>query len=192
MKNNDTNIEDIQENENVSEDTYKEESNEAISDTDTLTKRVPIEESHEVAEDYVPPRHFFNMNMQRIGEITSNLALFLACIIPFGLLGIIILPMAMIMNLFIAIMIVVFTLGLIFLHCSFGDLLIVTKAVAEGNWSEIIFSLMYYSSWAMMVMSVISTLAFLCNKRNRSVGRIVGNVFIFLFGLVVIVLSFMS
>ena len=192
MKNNDTNIEDIQENENVSEDTYKEESNEAISDTDTLTKRVSIEESHEVAEDYVPPRHFFNMNMQRIGEITSNLALFLACIIPFGLLGIIILPMAMIMNLFIAIMIVVFTLGLIFLHCSFGDLLIVTKAVAEGNWSEIIFSLMYYSSWAMMVMSVISTLAFLCNKRNRSVGRIVGNVFIFLFGLVVIVLSFMS
>lgn len=192
MKNNDTNIEDIQENENVSEDTYKEESNEAVSDTDTLTKRVPIEESHEVAEDYVPPRHFFNMNMQRIGEITSNLALFLACIIPFGLLGIIILPMAMIMNLFIAIMIVVFTLGLIFLHCSFGDLLIVTKAVAEGNWSEIIFSLMYYSSWAMMVMSVISTLALLCNKRNRSVGRIVGNVFIFLFGLVVIVISFMS
>ena len=44
----------------------------------------------------------------------------------------------------------------------------------------------------MMVMSVISTLAFLCNKRNRSVGRIVGNVFIFLFGLVVIVISFMS
>lgn len=193
MKDNNENIDNVQENENAVDVVIEGEIIDSLdSSTDTLTMRVQTDTPTDVPDDYVPPKHFFTMNMQRIGEITSNLAVFLACVIPFGLLGMVLLPMAMIMNLFIAIMIVVFTLGLIFLHCSFGDLLIVTKAVVNGNWSEIIFSLMYYSSWALAAVSVISTLALLCNKRNMSVGRIVGNVFMFLFGLVIIVLNFMS
>ena len=159
---------------------------------DTLDKNNEVEvEATTTSECEVPANHYFVMNMQRLGEITSNMAVVTTSLIPLCLLGVVIFPVAMMINWFAAIMAVVFTVGLVLLRVSFAQMIIVKPETADMVLG-FMFGLMNILSIATVVLSIVSIIALSMNKRNRSIGRIVGNVFMIVIACVCFVIKLLA
>ena len=157
------NIDKVPENESIEEETTK------------------IAEKEQESQAYdIPANHYFMMNMQRLGEITGNMAIVAASLIPFCVLGMVLWPFAMVLNCFLAIVAVVCTVGVLLLAVEFSDMILIKPESADFV-VELMGSIINILSIAVLVLSIISIVALSMNKKNKSTGRIVGNICMIIF-----------
>ncbi|MBO7218538.1 MAG: hypothetical protein J6V40_01015 [Clostridia bacterium] len=128
----------------------------------------------------VPTNHYFAMNMQRLGEITGNMATVAASLIPLCALGMVMWPFAMVLNCFLAIVAVVCTVGVLLLSVNFSDMILIGPNSVDMV-IELMGSVINILSIVTLVLSIISIVALSMNKRNKSTGRIVGNICMIIF-----------
>ena len=157
---------------------------------ETSQESVAEKQEVEVVEQdtKVPAKYFFVMNAQRLGEVFSNISILASVVAALMLLGMVVMPFAMIFNFFIAIIIVVFSLGLILLEINFSDLILI-KENSLSMFIEFAWKITPYLMGAILALSVIS-LIFLCfNRQKLSGARIVFNVIFILFAVVGVIIA---
>ena len=120
-----------------------------------------------------PAKFIFTMYSRRMGVITSNLSYFVLSVILIGLLGLIIYPLLAIMNIFVAVLISIFTLGLIYLAgVKFQDLIIFnlndvnTYAEIFGKFAPILF-------YVLCGLSIASIIFMVIDRKNIPIPRLV-------------------
>lgn len=137
----------------------------------------------------VPAKHFFQMNAQRLGQIFSNLSICLAVFSILCFSAMVLYPLASITNVLLAIIAIIFTLGLIFIKFKFSDLLIFDINNSNGV-IETSLNLGKYALIAVLITSILSLVFLMLNKRKRSISRIVLSIIFIIISLVGVVLVF--
>ena len=134
-----------------------------------------------------PVRTMLQMNIQRLGIITSNLTYVGLASILLILLSAIILPFAYVANIFIVVVISIFTLGLIFLEMSFSDLMLI-KTNDLSKFGEVISKAFPFIIGITLIASIVSLVCLVVNKKSTNIGRIILSSIITLLALIVFIL----
>lgn len=136
----------------------------------------------------LPAKYFFIMIFQRLGDILSNYVITSYVIAFIAFLGIVFFPFVIIANYIVAMLIAVFTLGLIFLERSFESLIIFTP---EGisQYTDFIWKAMPIMSWVLFGVSIVALILSCVNFRKPPVARIVINVILVIFSIVAVILT---
>jgi len=124
----------------------------------------------------LPPKHFLIMNLQRTGEIFSNLAILATVVISLACIGLVIFPLAVVLNYLLAIIVVFFTLGTILVAPGwhFNDLILFNFKDVD-IYREFVSNALPYALYVAIGLSAISIIALAFNTKKLSIGRIVAS-----------------
>ena len=118
-----------------------------------------------------PAKNVLLMNLQRLGVILNNISLFAGIALLVCFFAIMLFPVAYIVNFFVIIFISVFTLGLIYLECSFDDLMIIDNDFVV-NAVQFLGNALPYIFGALIITSLASLILLLLDKRNIDKTRV--------------------
>ena len=118
-----------------------------------------------------PAKNVLLMNLQRLGVILNNISLFAGIALLVCFFAIMLFPVAYIVNFFVIIIISVFTLGLIYLECSFDDLMIIDNDFVV-NAVQFLGNALPYIFGALIITSLASLILLLLDKRNIDKTRV--------------------
>ncbi len=154
--------------ENAENESFENNKNEEIVIENNKTKTDLKQNSEKVI---TPAKNAVLMNCTRLGVILNNFTIAAGVLLLLCFIGMIFYPVAIIVNFFVAIMMIIFTLGLIFLEFTFDDLIIIDGETVNKVVGFITSALPYIFG-ALLITAAASLVLLLIDKRNRSVPRI--------------------
>ena len=120
----------------------------------------------------IPTKLVCVMNLQRLGVIFSNISIICSVLFLISLVGIVLYPLAILINIVIIVILFLFTLGIIFFEYPLSTLYVVDSEFLTNAVSYLITSLPYVFG-TLLVSSLLSIVFLLADKRNRNKPRIV-------------------